>query len=77
MRDVIEHVLKKRPRRGKEKIVVLRKVKRKSFALSIAYPGKLSYFTRKKGPTLRPYYNTFGFQFINGLEIDHQFYSGH
>ena len=48
LRDVIEHVLKKRPRRGKEKIVVLRKVKRKSFALSIAYPGKLSYFTRKK-----------------------------
>ena len=40
LRDVIEHVLKKRPRRGKEKIVVLRKVKRKSFALSIAaYPG--------------------------------------
>ena len=31
--------LKKRPRRGKGKIVVLRKVKRKSIALNLPYPG--------------------------------------
>ena len=43
LRDVIEHVLKKRPRRGKEKIVVvLRKVKRKSFALKIHCIASLS-----------------------------------